>query len=147
MPVIKETALIGKRVILEDASDIGTLVDIHVDTLDWRMTKLEIRIEKRYAERLGKEKGFLKKPVISAPIHLLATVGDVVHLKGDMDELAKTQKAILPPSEVRKQAEQEAAAAAARASKEQAPASKAAPTPPRGKETKKGEKKEKPRSL
>jgi hypothetical protein len=111
------------------------------------MTKLDVRIEKRYAERLGKEKGLLKKPVISAPIHLLNSVGDVVHLKGDMDELAKTQKAILPPSEVRKQAEKEASAAAARASKGQAPKAKPKEAPPPAPDTRKGEKKEKPRSL
>jgi sporulation protein YlmC with PRC-barrel domain len=153
MPVIKETALIGKRVILEDASDVGTLIDIYVDTLDWRMTRLDIRIEKRYAERLGKEKGLLKRPVISAPIHLLNTVGDVVHLKGDLDDLAKTQKAILPPAEARREAEREAAAASARASKEQAPPKKPGPASPPAKDTSKAEKgekkekKEKPRSL
>jgi sporulation protein YlmC with PRC-barrel domain len=147
MPVIKETALIGKRVILEDAADVGTLIDIYVDTLDWRMTRLDIRIEKRYAERLGKEKGLLKKPVISAPIHLLNTVGDVVHLKGDLDDLAKTQKAILPSSEVRREAEREAADAAARVSEEQAPPAAQKPPPPPAKGAKKGEKKEKPRSL
>ena len=147
MPVIKETEIIGKRVILEDASDVGVLTDIYVDTLDWRMTRLDIRIEKRYAERLGKEKGLLKKPVISAPIHLLNTVGDVVHLKGDMDDLAKTQKAILPPSEARREAEREAAAAAARASSKKEKPTKPKATPPPAKDAKKEEKREKPRSL
>jgi sporulation protein YlmC with PRC-barrel domain len=147
MPKIKETEIIGKRVILEDASDVGVLTDIFVDTLDWRITRLNIRVEKRYAERLGKEKGLLKRPVISAPIHLLNTVGDVVHLKGDLDDLAKTQKAILPPSEARKEAEREAAAAAARAAPKKEEPKKPKSTPPPAKDARKGEKREKPRSL
>ena len=111
MAVVKDTDVTGKRVILEDASDVGLMTDIYVDTLDWRITKFDIRIEKRYAERLGREKGLLKKPVITAPIHLLKSVGDVVHLKGGIDDLAKTQKSILPSSEMRKEKERAAAKA------------------------------------
>jgi len=161
MAIMKDSDVSGKRVILEDASDVGVLIDIYVDTLDWRITKFDIRIEKRYAERLGREKGFLKKPVISAPIHLLKSVGDVVHLKGSIDDLAKTQKAILPSSEVRKEMEMKAAASGkpgkpgkpAKPGKPgkpgKAPAGPAGemPAPPPPMPPKKEEKKEKPRSL
>jgi sporulation protein YlmC with PRC-barrel domain len=159
MAIIKDSDVAGKRVIMEDASDVGTLTDIYVDTLDWRITKFDIRIEKRYAERLGREKGLLKRPVITAPIHLLKSVGDVVHLKGGIDDLAKTQKAILPPSEIRraKEAGEPLPAKAAKAAKadEAGKASKAEakappgdkPAPPADKPPKKEEKKEKPRSL
>ncbi|NIU50332.1 MAG: hypothetical protein GWN74_14900 [Thermoplasmata archaeon] len=143
---MKDTDVTGKRVILEDASDVGILTDIYVDTLDWRITGLDIRIEKRYAERLGKEKGLLKKPVITAPIHLLKSVGDVVHFTGGLDDLAKTQKAILPPSELRKEMQREATEAAKRADKAPAAEKKKATAPP-PKPPKKEEKKEKPRAL
>ena len=146
MAIMKDTDMSGKRVILEDASDVGVLTDVYVDTLDWRITKFDIRIEKRYAERLGREKGLLKKPVISAPIHLLKSVGDVVHLKGTIDDLAKTQKAILPPSEVRKEMERQAATAG-KAAKAPAKPAKEKPAPPSPKPPKQEEKKEKPRSL
>ncbi len=150
MAIIKDTDVSGKRVIMEDASDVGTLTDVYVDTLDWRITKFDIRIEKRYAERLGREKGLLKKPVITAPIHLLKSVGDVVHLKGGIDDLAKTQKAILPPSEIRraKEAGEPLPDKAVKAGKADAKApSGDKPAPPPAKPPKKEEKKEKPRSL
>ncbi len=149
MAVMKDTDVTGKRVILEDASDVGVMTDIYVDTLDWRITRFDIRVEKRYAERLGREKGLIKRPVISAPIHLLKSVGDVVHLKGGIDDLAKTQKSILPPSELRR--EKERAAAAAGSPKTPAPkppkgeTAPPAPKPPKREE--RPEKKEKPRSL
>jgi sporulation protein YlmC with PRC-barrel domain len=151
MPIKKDTDLYGKRVILEDASDVGTLVDIYVDTSDWRMTHLDIRVDKKYTERLGMEKVLLKKPVITVPIHLLAMVEDVVHLKGDIDDLAKTQKTVLPAAERRMQEERAAEAAArsakappkARKKKKKEPPKVAPPPPP----PKKPERKDKPRSI
>ena len=127
--IIKDTEITGKRVILEDASDIGTVMDVFVDTLDWRITKLDVKVEKRYAVRLGLEKGILKKTICPVKIHFLKSVGDVVHLKGDLDDLAKSQKRILPA------AERKAAAKAAKAAKTPPPpkgkkASKAPPPPP-----------------
>ncbi len=123
--IIKDTGITGKRVILEDASDIGMVTDVFVDTLDWRITRLDVRVEKRYAERLGLEKGLLKKAICPVKIHFLKSVGDVVHLKGDLDDLAKSQKRILPA------AERKAAAKAAKASSPPPPkAKKASKAPP-----------------
>ncbi len=121
--IIKDTEITGKRVILEDASDIGMVTDVFVDTLDWRITRLDVKVEKRYAERLGLEKGLLKKAICPVKIHFLKSVGDVVHLKGDMDGLAKSQKRILPAAERK---------AAAKAAKASAPpkAKKASKVPP-----------------
>ncbi len=97
--ILKDTEITGKRVILEDASDIGLVTDIFVDTLDWRITRLDVKVEKRYAERLGLEKSLIKKATCPVKIHFLKSVGDVVHLKGDLDDLAKSQKRILPAAE------------------------------------------------
>ena len=121
--IIKDTEITGKRVILEDASDIGMVTDVFVDTLDWRITRLDVKVEKRYAERLGLEKGLLKKAICPVKIHFLKSVGDVVHLKGNMDDLAKSQKRILPAAERK---------AAAKAAKASAPpkAKKASKSPP-----------------
>ncbi len=121
--IIKDTEITGKRVILGDASDIGMVTDVFVDTLDWRITRLDVKVEKRYAERLGLEKGLLKKAICPVKIHFLKSVGDVVHLKGNMDDLAKSQKRILPAAERK---------AAAKAAKASAPpkAKKASKSPP-----------------
>lgn len=145
MAILKDTDVSDKRVILEDGADVGTLTDIYVDTLDWRITRFDIKLEKRYAERVGVEVPLLKKPVISVPIHLLKSVGDVVHLKGSVDDLAKTQKTILPAAERRKEIEKAAAARSpSPASKDPAKA-KSPPPPPKKEE--RPEKKEKPRAL
>ncbi len=96
MGVIKDTEIEGKKVILEDASAIGYVSDVHIETSDWRITKLTIRLEKRYAERLGVESGLLKKPLIPVLIHTVKSVGDVVHLKGTLDDLKRSQKTVTP---------------------------------------------------
>lgn len=121
--IIKDTQITGKRVILEDASDIGEVIDVFVDTLDWRITRLDVKVEKRYVERLGLEKGLLKKTICPVKIHFLKSVGDVVHLKGDLDDLARSQKRILPA------AERKAAEAAAKKASPKAKAGKETATP------------------
>jgi sporulation protein YlmC with PRC-barrel domain len=96
MGVVKDTEITGKKVILEDASAIGHVSDVFIETSDWRITKLRIRLEKRYAERLGVESGILKKPMIPVLIHTVKSVGDVVHLKGSLDDLKRSQKTVTP---------------------------------------------------
>jgi sporulation protein YlmC with PRC-barrel domain len=149
MAIIKDMDVTGKRVILEDACDVGTLIEVHVDTLDWRITKFDIKLEKRYAARVGVDAGLLKKPIITVPIHLLKSVGDVVHLKGTIDDLAKTQKTILPAAERRKEQEREAAAATKSKKAPKAKKGKKAPPPPPPPPPppKMAERKDKPRSL
>ena len=102
MAIIKDEEIEGKRVILEDASDVGSIINIYVDTSDWRVTQLDIKLEKRYAERMGLETGLLKKTIIPVKIHFLKSVGDVVHLKGTLDDLSKSQKTVLPTTVGRK---------------------------------------------
>ena len=126
--IIRDTEITEKRVIMEDASDIGLVLDIFVDTLDWRITRLDVKVENRYAARLGLEKGLLKKAICPVKIHFLKSVGDVVHLKGTVEDLARAQKRILPAAE-RKATEEAKAPKATEAKK--APASKAKPASPR----------------
>lgn len=106
--IIRDTEITEKRVIMEDASDIGMVMDIFVDTLDWRITRLDVKVENRYAERLGLEKGLLKKAICPVKIHFLKSVGDVVHLKGTVEDLAMSQKRILPAAEKKAATEKKA---------------------------------------
>ena len=99
MTIINDMDFAGKRVILADGSDIGVVTDIYADTRDWRITKFDVRIEKRYVDRLGLEKGILKKTVASIKIHHLNKVADVVTLKGGIDDLARSFKKVLPAAE------------------------------------------------
>jgi sporulation protein YlmC with PRC-barrel domain len=97
MPIIPDTELLGKRVITDDAADVGELGDIYVDIYDWHVTKFDLRIEKKYAERLGLETGLMKRPTVQIKTYMVRAVGDVVHLKGGLDELRQGTKAVQPP--------------------------------------------------
>ena len=138
--IIKDSDLTGKRVILEDASNIGFVTDVFVDTLDWRITRLDVKLENRYVERLGLEKGLLKKTICPVKIHFLKSVGDVVHLKGNLDDLAKSQKRILPAAERRAAAEAEKAVSTPKKVSKKASPPPTPTTPPPADE-------DKPRSL
>jgi sporulation protein YlmC with PRC-barrel domain len=132
MVIVKDSHIHGKRVILEDASDIGVITDVYVDTSDWRITKFDVKLEKRYAERMGLDPPLIKKMIIPIRIHFLKSVGDVVHLKGDVDDIAKSQKRIVageppsPPSPPKKPA----------TPPKKAPPKKPAPSPPPKERTK-----------
>ncbi len=97
MPIIPDTELIGKRVITDDAADVGELGDIYVDIYDWHVTRFDLRIEKKYAERLGLESGIMKRPSVQIKTYMVRAVGDVVHLKGGLDELRQGSKVVQPP--------------------------------------------------
>ena len=98
MTIIKDSEMSGKRVILEDASNIGTVHDIFVDTRDWRITRFDVKLDARYVDRLGVEKKFMKKAFIPVRIHFLKSVGDVVHVKGRIEDLKKSLKKVVPGS-------------------------------------------------
>ena len=97
MPIIADTELLGKRVITDDAADVGELGDIYVDIYDWHVTRFDLRIEKKYAERLGLAAGLMKRPTVQIKTYMVRAVGDVVHLKGGLDELRQGTRAVQPP--------------------------------------------------
>ena len=143
--IIRDTEISDKRVIMEDASDIGLVMDIFVDTLDWRITRLDVKVENRYAERLGLEKGLLKKAICPVKIHFLKSVGDVVHLKGTVEDLAMSQKRILPAAEKKAATDRKAAPEKKAPQKEEPTKAKPAATKP--KRSPAGDDEDRPRAL
>lgn len=96
MGVIKDSELMGKHVILEDASDVGTVGDIYVDVYDWHITKFDLLVDKRYLERLGVDKKMIRRSTLPIKTHLVRAVGDVVHLNGSIEELRRSTRAVQP---------------------------------------------------
>jgi len=113
MTIIKDTELTGKRVITDDAADVGSVGDIYVDVYDWHITRFDLRVEKSYVERLGAEGRMLRKSIVPIRTHMVRAVGDVVHLKDGLDELKRSTKLVQPPSreehpsQTRKEAKEE----------------------------------------
>jgi sporulation protein YlmC with PRC-barrel domain len=94
--IIKDSDLLGKHVILEDACDVGTVGDIYVDVFDWHITKFDLVVDKRYIERLGVDKSMIRKSRLPIKTHLVRAVGDVVHLNGSLEELRRSTRAVQP---------------------------------------------------
>jgi len=113
MTIIKDTELTGKRVITDDAADVGTVGDIYVDVHDWHITRFDLRVDKQYTERLGAEGRMLRKSVLPIRTHMVRAVGDVVHLKDGLEELKRGTKLVQPPAkeerpaQTRKEAKEE----------------------------------------
>ena len=96
MGIIKDSELAGKHVILEDASDVGTVGDIYVDVYDWHITKFDLVVDKRYIERLEVDKKMIRRTTLPIKTHLVRAVGDVVHLNGNVEELRRSTRAVKP---------------------------------------------------
>ena len=94
--IIKDSDLVGKHVITEDASDIGTVGDIYVDVYDWHITKFDLVVDKRYIERLEVDKKLVRRSTLPIKTHLVRAVGDVVHLNGNLEELRRATRAVQP---------------------------------------------------
>jgi len=96
MTIIKDSDLVGKHVILEDAADVGTVGDIYVDVYDWHITKFDLVVDKKYVERLGVDKKLIRRTTLPIKTHMVRAVGDVVHLSGNVEELRKSTRAVQP---------------------------------------------------
>ena len=96
MGIIKDSELAGKHVILEDASDVGTVGDIYVDVYDWHITRFDLVVDKKYFERLEVDKKMIRRTTLPIKTHLVRAVGDVVHLNGNVEELRRATRAVQP---------------------------------------------------
>jgi sporulation protein YlmC with PRC-barrel domain len=94
--VVKDSDLMGKHVILEDACDVGTVGDIYVDVYDWHITRFDLVVDKKYIERLGAEKSVIRKSLLPIKTHLVSAVGDVVHLTGGIEDLRRSTRSVQP---------------------------------------------------
>jgi sporulation protein YlmC with PRC-barrel domain len=91
--VISVEKLVGLKVITSRAFSLGTVKGARVDTENWKITHLHVKLDDDAATRLGFKKRF-RSSLVCVPVDMVAAVGDFVTIDRSLDELSRTQEII-----------------------------------------------------
>ena len=91
---VSDEALQGRTVIASDGLAIGQVAALFLDTSDWRVGSLQVRLHKDIADRIGADRSLFRAGLLEVPIRLVQSVGDAVVLSVPVDGLRQ----ILPGS-------------------------------------------------
>jgi sporulation protein YlmC with PRC-barrel domain len=80
--------LSGKYVICAGGFDLGEINGVEIDTTNWQVTHLHVKLSKSASEDLGFKKRF-RSSIVCFPVSLVSKVGDNVLLNKSLDELVK----------------------------------------------------------
>jgi sporulation protein YlmC with PRC-barrel domain len=84
----------GKKVVEAGAKIVGTIFDVEIDPISWKVTNLRLELSDEAIEILGYKKPFMGRVDILLSIEAVAAVADVVSLNRPITEL---KKLIQPP--------------------------------------------------
>ena len=79
----------GKFVICAGGFDLGELNGVEMNTDNWQVTHLHVKLSKPASEDLGFKKRFIISSTVCVPTSLVSKVGDNILLNKTLDELTK----------------------------------------------------------
>ena len=91
---MRPSELNGKEVVGAGAKIVGTVIDVEIDPVSWKVTSLQLELSDEAIEILGYKKPFMGRIDILLSIDAIAVVADVVSLNKPISEL---KKFIQPP--------------------------------------------------
>lgn len=91
---MRPSELNGKKVVGAGAKIVGTVFDVEIDPISWKVTSLQIELSDEAIEILGYKKPFMGRVDILLSIEAVAAVADVVSLNKPITEL---KNLIQPP--------------------------------------------------
>lgn len=86
---ISDDSLRGRAVVSADGLAIGEITALVIDSRDWRVEVLEVKLGKEVADRLGADRSFFHAGVLEIPTTMVQSVGDSIVLFVGIDELRK----------------------------------------------------------
>jgi sporulation protein YlmC with PRC-barrel domain len=85
--LVSVDSLYGKNVIGAGGTIIGEVKGAEVNTSNWQVTHLQIKLSSTASENLGLKKLF-GSASICMPVTMVSAIGDVITIGGDLNELS-----------------------------------------------------------
>jgi sporulation protein YlmC with PRC-barrel domain len=85
---VEISRLFGKKVITIKANILGEVKSVEVDTGNWAITHLQVKLTDVAATDLGFKKRF-RSSTICLPVNLIKAVGEVITVDKSIEELSK----------------------------------------------------------
>jgi sporulation protein YlmC with PRC-barrel domain len=79
------------EVITKKAFALGEVKGARVDTENWRITQLYVKLDDETATKLGFKKRF-RSSIICMPVDMVEAVGNFITIGKSLDELSRTQE-------------------------------------------------------
>lgn len=83
--------LVGLKVVTSRAFSLGVVKGARVDTENWSITHLHLKLDDEAATKLGFKKRF-GSSTVCMPINMVRAVGDFVTIGRSLEELRKSQE-------------------------------------------------------
>ena len=77
---VSDEHLRGRRVIAADGQEIGEVAALFLDSGNWTVIAIQIKLNRSAAEKLGATRGLLRAATIDLPVRLVQSVGDAILL-------------------------------------------------------------------
>ena len=82
----------GMKVITADAYTLGEIDGAHVNTTNWKITNLDIKLTKESTKELGLKKPRLMSLTVCLPVIHIKHMGDVITLKQSLEEFKNLEE-------------------------------------------------------
>jgi sporulation protein YlmC with PRC-barrel domain len=77
---VSDEQLRGRTVIAADGQAIGEVAALFIDTSNWIVIAVQIKLSKSAAEQLGATRSLLRAATLDLPVRLVQSVGDAILL-------------------------------------------------------------------
>jgi hypothetical protein len=82
-------------VIAADGQAIGSVAELFISGMDWRVEAVRIELRKEIADRIGADRTLFHRGSIELPVGFIQSVSDTVVLSVDVDKLREAHR---PPA-------------------------------------------------
>jgi len=78
-------SMVHAKVVTRDNISVGTVQDVMIDTLDWKVTSIIVRLEREAMDAMGLKKWLLSKINVEIGTRLILSTTDMIHLNEQME--------------------------------------------------------------
>jgi len=84
---LSDGALRGRTVVTSDGQKIGTVTEIRIDVGTWRVSSIEVKVDRPMYRTLGMKRELLHRTTVGVPTELVHSVKDAVILTASTADL------------------------------------------------------------
>jgi len=77
--------MLSAKVVTKDSLSVGTVQDVVIDTAEWKVRSIIVRLERDAMDAMGLKKGLFSKINVEIRTNLILSTTDMIHLSEPMD--------------------------------------------------------------
>jgi len=77
-------SMLSSKVVTNDGASVGTVQDVIIDTAEWKVRSVIVKLERDAMDAMGLKKGLFSKINVEIRTNLIISTSDMVHLNVPM---------------------------------------------------------------